>query len=39
MKAEQLFEELGYKKQDGFESICYVYENEDTAQTLRLSLI
>ena len=31
MKAEELFEELGYKKQDSFESICYVYENEDTA--------
>lgn len=31
MKAEELFEKLGYKKQVGFESICYVYENEDTA--------
>ena len=31
MKAEELFEKLGYKKQAGFESICYVYENEDTA--------
>lgn len=31
MKAEELFEKLGYKKQDSFESICYVYENEDTA--------
>lgn len=24
MKAEELFEKLGYKKQVGFESICYV---------------
>lgn len=31
MKAEKLFKKLGYKKQDSFESICYVYENEDTA--------
>ena len=31
MKAEELFEKLGYKKQAGYESICYVYENEDTA--------
>lgn len=31
MKAEELFEKLGYKKQASFESICYVYENEDTA--------
>lgn len=31
MKAEELFKKLGYKKQDSFESICYVYENEDTA--------
>ena len=31
MKAEELFEKLKYKKQTGFESICYVYENEDTA--------
>lgn len=30
MKAEKLFEKLGYKKRAGFESICYVYENEDT---------
>lgn len=30
MKAEELFEKLGYKKRAGFESICYVYENEDT---------
>ena len=30
MKAEEFFEKLGYKKQAGFESICYVYENEDT---------
>lgn len=31
MKAEELFEKLGYKKQVGFESICFLYENEDTA--------
>lgn len=31
MKAEELFEKLGYKKQVGFESICFIYENEDTA--------
>lgn len=31
MNAEELFEKLGYKKQVGFESICFVYENEDTA--------
>lgn len=31
MKAEELFEKLGYKKLAGFESICYVYENEDIA--------
>lgn len=31
MKAEGLFEKLGYKKRACFESICYVYENEDTA--------
>ena len=30
MKAEELFEKLGYKKQVGFESICFIYENEDT---------
>lgn len=31
MKAEEMFKEIGYKKRAGFESICYVYENEDTA--------
>lgn len=30
MKSEELFEKLGYKKQVGFESICFIYENEDT---------
>lgn len=30
MKAEEMFKDIGYKKQDSFESICYVYENEDT---------
>lgn len=31
MNAEELFEKLGYKKQVGFETICFIYENEDTA--------
>lgn len=31
MKAEEMFEKLGYKRRAGFESICYVYKNEDTA--------
>lgn len=26
MNAEELFEKLGYKKQVGFENICFVYE-------------
>lgn len=31
MKAKELFGKLGYKKQVSFDSICFVYENEDTA--------
>lgn len=30
MKVEEMFKDIGYKKQAGFESICYVYENDDT---------
>ena len=30
MKAKELFGKLGYKKQVSFDSICFVYENEDT---------
>lgn len=31
MKAKELFGKLGYKKQVSFDSIYFVYENEDTA--------
>lgn len=31
MKAKELFGKLGYKKQVSFDSICFVYENEDTS--------
>lgn len=31
MKAKELFGKLGYKKKVSFDSICFVYENEDTA--------
>ena len=30
MKAKELFGKLGYKKQVSFDSIYFVYENEDT---------
>lgn len=32
MKAEELFEKLGYKKLAGFESICYVFRKNDVTK-------